>query len=323
LSLHEAVLKRQRDDAADASMKLRKTVRANAMSGCFSLDWVAAGHSAITPINGDAELAKHWKDNAVLQGPFVVKNSDELDALLVEKNADSSVLKETPIKAVLAAWHEKVKKDGQTNGKDRVAAPATTQHKAATLDPFFDKVVPKSACHDSAAIATVSGKRWFFGCMETMVVHDFEPDYMGATKLVMNGELQVLMFPGKVFLDVLADDTKALFKNPAELANKKPHEKAHHFVKTCLSDGNAAGMPKKLKDAGVTVFCGVVSAKEKPQILVTPPGYYVYTKVCNLQPVSGAWKTFMSKGEANKLNYTAACPDSVAIKQSVLDCFEL
>ena len=106
---------------------------------------------------------------------------------------------------------------------------------------------------------------------------------------------------------------------------KKPHELPPLFIKTYVAENDPSNLdqlPRKLKSAGVTAFHGVLSAKDHPVVLITPPGFFTYTKVLNMMPATGLWTTVMTKGKYSRDNYDAACPDG-AMKRSVLDLFKL
>jgi hypothetical protein len=194
----------------------------------------------------------------------------------------------------------------------------TDKHKADTLVPYFDQMIPPKFVVDATMLPDLNklcGKPWFFGYTPTMVHCGFEQESLATLRVhTSGGAIKVLMVSGSE-LALKIDDLK-IESGEAPKTKATLHER---FEKLLL--GLVQKDAKALKDAGVTAYHATLDASKKPVALVTPPGFFMVVGALNKEPVSGFRKLFLPFGAVAKANF-AATSDS-ANRDAILSLLEV
>lgn len=65
---------------------------------------------------------------------------------------------------------------------------------------------------------------------------------------------------------------------------------------------------EKMKNLGVSVFSGVVDAKDGAVVMSIPPGFFVCERTLNMGPSAGVRFSFLAKGPSVKENMQFVAP---------------
>ena len=196
----------------------------------------------------------------------------------------------------------------------------TDKHKADTLVPYFDQMIPPKFVVDATMLPDLNklcGKPWFFGYTPTMVHCGFEQESLATLRVhTSGGAIKVLMVSGSELALKIDDLSWRSESGEAPKTKATLHER---FEKLLL--GLVQKDAKALKDAGVTAYHATLDASKKPVALVTPPGFFMVVGALNKEPVSGFRKLFLPFGAVAKANF-AATSDS-ANRDAILSLLEV
>jgi hypothetical protein len=124
------------------------------------------------------------------------------------------------------------------------------------------------------------------------VSQNFEQDFMGTMRVVMDGAFRVVMASASDLMKAVPQATVSLHvDNPKELLN---------VMTQLLGNVNTVTDAKRLANLGVKVWHGMVDARgdKRGTVLVTPPGYALVMFPVNDTIVFGVKASYLCKGNA-------------------------
>ena len=200
------------------------------------------------------EVENFWKENGTKAlEPIMITDLDK--AALADYNLDR--------------WHSEFQKSQVAKSKAKCVAPIKVV--SQTASKLMQSLIPddiKIGESNSSVVAVVE-KCWYFGYMEKLALHQFEPDFFGSVKVVTAGAMQIHMMSPASLKELLNLDED-------KIADGKDLMNGLEEAAVLAATGSA-----------VKIYSGTADASLAPVAVVIPAGFYV-----SLRPVNGAVSGF-------------------------------
>lgn len=268
-----AAEKRKNQQDVDARASALIAVRKKSLK--FSVDWSAAGHTALQTYKDVEAWAASFKPEnaAVFSAPALIESCD---------------LKLDTLQTVLDHWKDKYREHCRNTKNNSAQHELTKAQGVSELDQFWDKILPSSYMHTSSipSVKTMCGTQYLYGYSETYYQNDFEPNFMGTVRYQVRGTTALLMAsPG--------DLASGLPKLMQGVSAPVPLNKMRDWM-LGLDDSNIA-LGMVVKAAGIKLVFGRITEQ---QILITPPGWLIGCISLGETGPYGIRRSFLPKGEA-------------------------